>query len=178
MLVGVSTPELNKQIFICLYSEKFAHQTLTLSLTDAHRALSQINAHRAAGPDGIPGHVLRTCAEQLARGLHWQLQPVPCPDSSASELQDHLHSASAETLLCSHPLWWNALNGSSWHTSRHACPPHPRPNWTHINLPEAAIFTNVSWEMECLAHKVNMGSMSLHIYDWNVGSWRFHLMTS
>ncbi|KAI3375381.1 hypothetical protein L3Q82_021870, partial [Scortum barcoo] len=42
------------------------HQTLTLSPTDVQNALSQINARKAAGPDGIPGRVLRACAEQLA----------------------------------------------------------------------------------------------------------------
>ncbi|KAI3374399.1 hypothetical protein L3Q82_005970 [Scortum barcoo] len=42
------------------------HQTLTLSPTDVKNALSQINARKAAGPDGILGRVLRACAEQLA----------------------------------------------------------------------------------------------------------------
>ncbi|MCJ8732086.1 hypothetical protein PDJAM_G00206930 [Pangasius djambal] len=41
-------------------------QTLTLSSADVHNALSRINARKAAGPDGIPGRVLRACAEQLA----------------------------------------------------------------------------------------------------------------
>ncbi|KAI3374117.1 hypothetical protein L3Q82_005936 [Scortum barcoo] len=42
------------------------HQTLTLSPTDVQNALSQINARKAAGPDGILGRVLRACAEKLA----------------------------------------------------------------------------------------------------------------
>ena len=41
-------------------------QPLKLTSSDAHTALSRINAHKAAGPDGIPGRVLRACAEQLA----------------------------------------------------------------------------------------------------------------
>ncbi|TKS65503.1 RNA-directed DNA polymerase from mobile element jockey [Collichthys lucidus] len=41
------------------------HQPLSLSPTDVHTALSRIKAHKAAGPDGIPGRVLRACAEQL-----------------------------------------------------------------------------------------------------------------
>ncbi|MCJ8742393.1 hypothetical protein PDJAM_G00081580 [Pangasius djambal] len=41
-------------------------QALTLSSADVHNALSRINARKAAGPDGIPGRVLRACAEQLA----------------------------------------------------------------------------------------------------------------
>ncbi|KAK0146238.1 RNA-directed DNA polymerase from mobile element jockey [Merluccius polli] len=42
------------------------HQTLTLPPSDVQDALSKINARKAAGPDGIPGRVLRACAEQLA----------------------------------------------------------------------------------------------------------------
>ena len=42
------------------------HQPLKLTSSDVHTALSRINAHKAAGPDGIPGRVLRACAEQLA----------------------------------------------------------------------------------------------------------------
>ena len=45
------------------------HQLLTLSSTDVCAALSRINARKAAGPDGIPGHVLRACAGQLAEVL-------------------------------------------------------------------------------------------------------------
>ncbi|XP_062848890.1 signal peptide peptidase-like 2 [Trichomycterus rosablanca] len=41
------------------------HQPLSLSSTDVYTALSQINARKAAGPDGIPGRALRACAEQL-----------------------------------------------------------------------------------------------------------------
>jgi hypothetical protein len=26
----------------------------------------QVNIHKAAGPDGLPGHVLKACADQLA----------------------------------------------------------------------------------------------------------------
>ena len=39
---------------------------ITLLPTDVHHALSRINPRKAAGPDGIPGRVLRACAEQLA----------------------------------------------------------------------------------------------------------------
>ena len=35
------------------------HQPLKLTSTDVHTALSRINAHKAAGPDGFPGRVLR-----------------------------------------------------------------------------------------------------------------------
>lgn len=39
---------------------------LTLSTSDVCLTVSKVNARKAAGPDGIPGHVLRACAEQLA----------------------------------------------------------------------------------------------------------------
>ena len=40
-------------------------QPLTLSPAEVCAALSRTNARKAAGPDGIPGRVLRNCAEQL-----------------------------------------------------------------------------------------------------------------
>ncbi|KAI5617008.1 gastrula zinc finger protein XlCGF28.1-like, partial [Silurus asotus] len=42
------------------------HSPIKLSSTDVCNALSRISAHKAAGPDNIPGRVLRACAEQLA----------------------------------------------------------------------------------------------------------------
>ncbi|KAF7707227.1 hypothetical protein HF521_018445, partial [Silurus meridionalis] len=42
------------------------HFPITVSSTDVCNALSRISAHEAAGPDNIPGRVLRACAEQLA----------------------------------------------------------------------------------------------------------------
>ena len=45
------------------------HQPLTLSSTDMCAALSRINARKAAGPDGIPGRMLRACAGQLTEVL-------------------------------------------------------------------------------------------------------------
>lgn len=37
---------------------------LTLTITDVHNALSRINTRKRAGPDNIPGRVLRALAEQ------------------------------------------------------------------------------------------------------------------
>uniref|UniRef100_A0AAX7TJ37 Reverse transcriptase domain-containing protein n=1 Tax=Astatotilapia calliptera TaxID=8154 RepID=A0AAX7TJ37_ASTCA len=42
------------------------HQPLPLSPTDVGAVLSRINVHKAAGPDGIPGRVLRACSGELA----------------------------------------------------------------------------------------------------------------
>ncbi|XP_013868639.1 RNA-directed DNA polymerase from mobile element jockey [Austrofundulus limnaeus] len=41
-------------------------QPLILFSTDVGAALSRIKSHKAAGPDGIPGRVLRACSEELA----------------------------------------------------------------------------------------------------------------
>ena len=42
------------------------HPPLTFSPTDVEAVLSRTKAHKAAGPDGIPGRVLRACAGELA----------------------------------------------------------------------------------------------------------------
>ncbi|KAK3565327.1 hypothetical protein QTP86_005494 [Hemibagrus guttatus] len=41
-------------------------QVLCLSVADMKRTLCQINPRKSAGPDNIPGRVLRECEEQLA----------------------------------------------------------------------------------------------------------------
>ncbi|KAL0161079.1 hypothetical protein M9458_044804, partial [Cirrhinus mrigala] len=40
-------------------------QALCLSPVDVRKTLSRVNPRKAAGPDNIPGHVLRECAAQL-----------------------------------------------------------------------------------------------------------------
>jgi hypothetical protein len=39
---------------------------ITLSEVDVSKTFKQVNIHKAAGPDGLPGRVLRACADQLA----------------------------------------------------------------------------------------------------------------
>ena len=39
---------------------------VTLSAADVSKTFKQINIHKAAGPGGLPGHVKRACADQLA----------------------------------------------------------------------------------------------------------------
>ncbi|KAK1806279.1 hypothetical protein P4O66_000148 [Electrophorus voltai] len=41
-------------------------QVLCLMAADVRRTLHGVNPRKAAGPDNIPGHVLRECADQLA----------------------------------------------------------------------------------------------------------------
>ncbi len=40
---------------------------ISISVADVTRSFRRVNIHKAVGPDGIPGHVLRACAFQLAR---------------------------------------------------------------------------------------------------------------
>ena len=36
------------------------------SIADVRKTFKNINIHKAAGPDGLPGRVFQTCADQLA----------------------------------------------------------------------------------------------------------------
>ena len=39
---------------------------MRLSVADVSKTFKQVNIHKAAGQDGLPGRVLRACADQLA----------------------------------------------------------------------------------------------------------------
>ena len=39
---------------------------ITLSVAHVSKTFKQVKIHKAAGPDGLPGRVLRACADQLA----------------------------------------------------------------------------------------------------------------
>jgi hypothetical protein len=39
---------------------------ITLSAAYVSKTFKQVNINKAPGPDGLPGHVLRACADQLA----------------------------------------------------------------------------------------------------------------
>ena len=39
---------------------------ITLSVADVGKPFKQVNIHKAAGPDVLPGRVPRACADQLA----------------------------------------------------------------------------------------------------------------
>ncbi|KAK3536026.1 hypothetical protein QTP70_025280, partial [Hemibagrus guttatus] len=47
-------------------SSTFAHP-ISLSTTKVHSAPSRVDPRKSAGPDGIPGRVLRACTDQLAQ---------------------------------------------------------------------------------------------------------------
>ena len=49
---------------------------IMLSMADVSKTFKQVNIHKAAGPDGLPGHVLRACAS------NWQVSSLTfstCP---------------------------------------------------------------------------------------------------
>ncbi len=47
-------------------SRQSSDQVITMSEDDVRRELRRVNVRKAAGPDGITGRVLRSCADQLA----------------------------------------------------------------------------------------------------------------
>ncbi|KAK3508864.1 hypothetical protein QTP70_010719 [Hemibagrus guttatus] len=120
------------------------HQPFTLTSTDVYNVLSRINARKAAGPDGIPGRVLRACAEQLAGvftdifylSLAHSVMPtcfkstsiVPVPKHSSPKcLNDYRTVALTPIVMkCFERLVLAHL--------KKCLPPH----WTHTNLPITA----------------------------------------
>ncbi len=57
-ILPISTSESSRQS-----SDDFA---ITFSEDDVRRELKRVNVRKAAGPDGITGRILRSCADQLA----------------------------------------------------------------------------------------------------------------
>ena len=39
---------------------------ITLSVPDVNKPFKHVNIHKAAGPDGLPGCILKACADQLS----------------------------------------------------------------------------------------------------------------
>ena len=39
---------------------------ITLSVADVNKTFKQVNIHKATGPEGLPGCVLKACADQLS----------------------------------------------------------------------------------------------------------------
>ena len=42
---------------------------ITLSVADVNKTFKQVNIHKAPGPEGLQGRVLKACADQLASVL-------------------------------------------------------------------------------------------------------------
>jgi hypothetical protein len=62
----------------CMRASTFpGNCVITLSAANVSKTLKQVNIHKAAGPDGLPGCVLRACADQLASVLT-EISTSPC----------------------------------------------------------------------------------------------------
>ncbi len=66
-------------------------QAHCLSPADVRKTLSRINPRKAAGPDNIPGSVLKDCAEQLTDVFNRYLQHLaePCSHPHMSQIHDN-----------------------------------------------------------------------------------------
>ena len=49
---------------------------ITLSVADVSKTFKQVNIHKSVGPDGLPGRVLRACADQVS-SLTFSTSPCP-----------------------------------------------------------------------------------------------------
>ena len=54
---------------------------MSLSAADVKKNFKQVNIHKAAVPDGLPGRVLRECADQLA-SVFTDISTSPCPNTN------------------------------------------------------------------------------------------------
>ncbi len=52
-------------------SQSSDNHVITVTEDEVRRALKHVNVMKAAGPDGITGRVLRSCADQLAGSTRW-----------------------------------------------------------------------------------------------------------
>ena len=43
---------------------------ITLAVANVIKTFKQVNIHKVAGPDGLPGHELKACMDQLASVFH------------------------------------------------------------------------------------------------------------
>jgi hypothetical protein len=50
---------------------------IMLPPANVSKTFRQVNIHKAAGPDGLPGRVLRACADQLASSLTFSASLCP-----------------------------------------------------------------------------------------------------
>ncbi len=75
-------------------------QALCLSPADVRKTLSRINPRKAAGPDNIPGRVLKDCAEQLTDVLTDYLQHLAEPGSHPHMSQIHDNHTGTKKITC------------------------------------------------------------------------------
>ena len=68
---------------------------IMLSVADMSNTFKQVNIHKAAGPDGLPGRVLRACADQLA-GVFTDIFNMSLIESNTNMFQADHHSPCAQ----------------------------------------------------------------------------------
>ncbi len=96
---------------------------ISISVADVTQSFKRVNIHKAVGPDGIPGRVLRACAFQLARvftdifNLSLSLSvvplcfkkstivPIPKKNKSKSSASVLRNSSETTSALCCLPHW-------------------------------------------------------------------------
>ena len=69
------------------------------ALVNVNKTFKQVNIHKAAGPDGLPGRVLKACADQLASVFIDIFQPFPDLESAKPTFQTDHHSPCAHSLF-------------------------------------------------------------------------------
>lgn len=130
-------------------------QPFTFSTSDVCSALNRMTVHKAASPGGIPGRVLRACAEQSAGvflnifnlSLAQAFAPTSFMTPSIKPMLKHstsiaLNNFCPVALTRSLP---NALRDWLYHTSNSVY----HPQWTHLSLLTATIRPQM---MPCLWH--------------------------
>ena len=104
----------------------------------------QLKVHKPVGSDGLPGRVLRACADNC---IHWHFQPLPDPVCKTYIFQADHHSPCAQehhgnlfklssprsTHICSYEIIWK----SGHDTHQHHYPRNTRP--TPICIPPQQI---------------------------------------
>ena len=62
---------------------------ITLSVANVSKTFKQVNIHKAAGPDGLPGRVLKACPDQLASVFTDIFNPVPVCNTYVFQADHH-----------------------------------------------------------------------------------------
>ncbi len=75
-------------------------QALCLSPADVRKTLSRINPRKAAGPDNIPGRVLKDCAAQLTDVLTDIFNTLAEPGSRPHMSQIHNNHTGTKEITC------------------------------------------------------------------------------
>ena len=106
----------------------FRMTVITLSVANVNKIFKQVNIHKAAGPDGLSGRVLKACADQLA-SVFTDLFNLSLTVCNTYMFQADHHSPCAQehqgnmpkwpptrsTHVCSHEVLWKAGHGSHQH---------------------------------------------------------------